>query len=93
MAKPLEDWRATTIPGHKIYSSSTQTYEPLKVLQAESIPNPNNQIFSLTGTDTTTYLYPDEESKASLIIDWNKEYSESVTIYSKEDSSKPIIPS
>ena len=90
LAKPLEDWRATTIPRYKIYSSSTQTYEPLKVLQAESVPNPNNQIVSTTGTNIT--ICPDE-SKTSLVIDWYKEYSESVTIYSKEDSSKPIIPS
>ena len=90
LAKPLEDWRATTIPRYKIYSSSTQTYEPLKVLQAESVPNPNNQIVSTTGTNIT--IYPDE-SKTSLVIDWYKEYSESVTIYSKKDSSKPIIPS
>ena len=90
LAKPLEDWRATTIPGYKIYSSTTQTYEPLKVLQVESIPNPNNHVITISGE--TIFIRPDK-SKTKLEIDWNSAYSDYVTIYSKKDSSKPIIPS
>lgn len=94
LAKPLEDWRAITIPGHKIYSSSTQTYEPLKVLQVESIPNPNNQILSVSGE--TILIRPDKNT-TSLELYWpgsgGDGYSEHVTLYSKKDSSKPVIPS
>lgn len=93
LAKSLEDWRSTTIPGYQIYSSENKTYEPLKVLQAESIPNPNSNYCFITLTSPVVAIYPNSD-KTKLVIDWDDgAYTESKTIYSKEDSSKPILPS
>lgn len=90
LARPLEDWRSITIPGYQVYSSTTKTYEPLKVLQAESIPNPNNLIITITSPTVT--IYPNSD-KTQLIVDFGGETTQNLTIKSKEDSSKSIIPS
>lgn len=91
LAAPLEDWRSTTLSGYQIYSSSEKKYNPLKVLQSESIPSPNSCFFTLTGSSVT--IYPNYNN-TQLIVDYGGDYTKALdAIMSKEDTSKAIIPS